>query len=234
MNKYHLAFLQEIIIRFFPQDFIMFSSLETFDTKTKYIKRGWRRMFGRLHGHSRIRGTLELAHSTTVSLLLLLGKQSPCRLTIEEQWGKKMKQGDEKVPCVFMNFSDTFIFKKEERADNQLLLCNFLLLFYYANKYIPSDKLDSVLEPMIKALKCGFPFPQRTRLHIYCSCYCSFEQNVSLYQKVIPKGSLLSTRTFYYKTHTHTHTPMQVLLCVRIYGARCFMCIVSTYCHTNL
>lgn len=31
---------------------------------------------------------------------------------------KKMKQGDEKVPCVFMNFSDTFISKKEERADN--------------------------------------------------------------------------------------------------------------------
>lgn len=58
-----------------------------------------------------------------------------------------------------MNLSDTFISKKEGRADNQLLLCNFLVLFYYANKYIPSDKLDSVLEPVMKALKCGFPFP---------------------------------------------------------------------------
>lgn len=32
--------------------------------------------------------------------------------------GEKMKQWDKKVSCVFMNFSDTFISKKEERADN--------------------------------------------------------------------------------------------------------------------
>lgn len=62
----------------------------------------------------------KLAHSTTLNFPLFR-RQFPCRFDSRKAVKKKkanLEQWDKKVSCVFMNFSDTFISKKEGRVDN--------------------------------------------------------------------------------------------------------------------